>query len=194
MLFVFDMGGVVASSSCTVSICARFGISLHDFYSFQLDSEGRNTYQDLSVGSINVENYWENFSRNSNIEIQEDFFKSLYNPEVDKSALLLIKELKKRGYRVVCGTNTIESHFEVHWRRGNYAVFDCVYSSHLIGVKKPSPEFFNRIIEVERVLAERVYFVDDDKRNIEGGRAVGINTHLFVSVEHLQNALAMFLM
>ncbi|MEE1921386.1 HAD-IA family hydrolase [Pseudomonas sp. 148P] len=193
MLFIFDMGGVVASSSCTATICKEIGISLHDFYSFQLDSEGNNTYQYLSVGSISVDEYWRNFSLNSKIEIIEDLFEVLYRPEINDALILLIENLKRKGHRVVCCTNTIGSHFEVHRRLGNYEIFDFVYSSHLMGVKKPSLEFFEKVIDVERVSAKDIYFIDDDERNVEAGQSVGMKTHLFISVESLKNALAEFL-
>lgn len=193
MLFIFDMGGVVANSSCTENICSRLGIDIHDFYLFQLDSNGRNTYLDLSIGSINSEKYWSNFSLNSGIEISEDLFKVLYSPEIDHSSVALINELRNRGYRVVCCTNTIESHFEEHLRLGNYSIFDFVYSSHTMGVKKPSPVFFKRITDIEQVSVKDVCFVDDDKFNVEGARDIGINAHLFVSAEQLQKALSVFL-
>lgn len=193
MLFIFDMGGVVANSSCTEKICARLGIGMHDFYLYQLDSEGRNTYQDLSIGMIDSKKYWENFSLNSGIDISEDLFKVLYSPKVDRALIVLINQLRKGGYRVVCGTNTIESHFEEHLRLGNYSIFDLVYSSHLMGVKKPSLDFFKKIIELERVSADYVYFIDDDECNVEGARDFGMNTHLFFSAEHLQEAFSEFL-
>ena len=111
MLFIFDMGGVVANSSSTVNVCKKLGVSAHDYHLFQLDSEGRNTYQQLSIGSINIEKYWENFSINSKIEINIDYFTALYNPVLNKSLVFMIKKLKEKGYRVVCCTNTIKSHF-----------------------------------------------------------------------------------
>ena len=187
------MGGVVANSSSTVNVCKKLGISVQDYHSFQLDSEGRNTYQQLSIGSINIEKYWENFSINSKIEINIDYFTALYNPVLNKSLVFMIKKLKEKGYRVVCCTNTIKSHFEEHRRLGNYAIFDFVYSSHLMGVKKPNPEFFNKVIEVEHVLVANIYFVDDNQENIDAAKKIGMKTHLFVSDEHLKNALTVYL-
>lgn len=192
MLFIFDMAGVLANSTCTENICAELGISMQEFYIFQLDSRGNNTYQELSIGSISPEEYWDNFSHNSGIQVQEDLFKLLYRPEIDSSIVALIKELKKRGARIVCCTNTIKSHFEEHLRLGNYSVFDFVYSSHLMGVKKPSPEIFRRVIHLERVVAGDVYFIDDDKRNVKVAQDLGFSVHLFISAENLKKSLSHF--
>ncbi|PUE11249.1 hypothetical protein B9Z51_02765 [Limnohabitans sp. T6-5] len=194
MLFIFDMAGVVTNSSCMKNICTKLCIGLDDFYIFQLDSDGGNTYQNLSLGLISPEEYWSNFSHNSNIEISEDLFKELYKPEVDNSIIFLINELKIRGHRVVCCTNTIESHFREHLRLGNYSIFDFVYSSHLMGVKKPNPEIFKRIIDIERSLPEDIYFIDDDVRNIEVAQDIGINAHLYFSSEKLEKYLSHFLL
>ncbi|MBE0472090.1 MAG: HAD-IA family hydrolase [Methyloprofundus sp.] len=192
MLFVFDMGGVLANSTCTENICSELGISTQEFYLFQRDSIGNNTYQALSIGTISPEEYWDNFSHNSGIQIQEDLFKLLYRPKIDNSILFLINKIKKTGCRVVCCTNTIKSHFEEHLRLGNYSAFDHIYSSHIMGVKKPSPEIFRRIIELERVAAGDVYFIDDDSRNVKVAQDLGFSVHLFVSAEILKEDLSHF--
>lgn len=64
MIFMFDMGGVVANSSSMNNICNELGINEFEYRTFQLDSSGRNTYKQLSVGSITIEDYWKNFSIN----------------------------------------------------------------------------------------------------------------------------------
>ena len=45
-----------------------------------------------------------------------------------------------------------------------------------MGVCKPSADFFNKILEAERVKPDEVLFVDDSKRNIEAAACLGINT------------------
>ena len=191
MIFMFDMGGVVANSSSMNNICNELGINEFEYRTFQLDSSGRNTYKQLSVGSITIEDYWKNFSINYKKKITQDYFKNFYNPIINNSVLLQIKKLKEK-YRIICGTNTIKSHFEVHHQRGNYDVFDFIYSSHSLGVVKPNYDFFNQVIEAEQVLAQSVFFVDDNKENIEAAKKIGMSTHLFTSSESLNKALTIY--
>jgi putative hydrolase of the HAD superfamily len=193
MIFLFDMGGVVSNSTNLTNICKELNLSESQYYSFQQDSAGRNTYQLLSKGVINVEYYWRNFSKNSNIEIKIDYFKKFYKPILNESVVSIIQKLKDKNNRVVCGTNTIESHFEEHVRLGNYDFFDTVYSSHLMGVEKPVPDFFTKIIAAEQVLACGVFFIDDNRMNIEAAKKIGIKTQVFVSVESLEKELAEYL-
>lgn len=190
MIFLFDMGGVVANSSSMENICKELGVDEHSYRLFQLDSKGRNTYQQLSVGEITIADYWDNFSANSKKEIKIDYFNKFYNPVLNKSLILLIKKIKEKNYRVVCGTNTIRSHFDVHRRLGNYDIFDFVYSSHLMGVKKPNIEFFKKVTKAEQLLAQNIFFVDDNQENIEAANKLGMKTHLFTSNEKLINTLS----
>ena len=95
MIFMFDMGGVVANSSSMKNIINELGINEHEYRLFQIDSAGRNTYKQLSVGSISTEDYWKNFSTNFKKEITQDYFKDFYNPVINYSVLLHIKNLKK---------------------------------------------------------------------------------------------------
>jgi len=193
MIFLFDMGGVVSNSTNMKNICKELNLRESEYYSFQRDSAGRNTYQLLNKGVINVEDYWKNFSENSKLEIKTDYFKTLYKPVLNESVVSIIKKLKNKNNRVVCGTNTIESHFEEHQRLRNYDFFDTVYSSHLMGVEKPAPVFFAKIIAAEQVLACEIFFIDDNQVNIEAAEKIGIRTQIFVSVESLEKELAEYL-
>ncbi len=192
MIFMFDMGGVVANSSSMKNIINELGINEHEYRLFQIDSAGRNTYKQLSVGSISTEDYWKNFSTNFKKEITQDYFKDFYNPVINYSVLLHIKKLKEK-YRVICATNTIQSHFEMHCQLGNYDVFDFVYSSHSLGAVKPNHVFFNHVIDAEQVLPQNIFFVDDNQENIKEAKKIGMNAHLFTSNENLEKTLAAYL-
>lgn len=186
---MFDMGGVLANSSSMSAICKELGIDEKTYRLFQLDSKGCNTYKKLSVGEITVQDYWENFSTNFKKEILIDYFNEFYNPILNKSLVSMIKKIKEKNYRVICGTNTIRSHFDVHRKHGNYDVFDFVYSSHLMGVRKPNFEFFNIVMRAEQLSAKNLFFVDDNQENIEAANKLGIKTHLFASNEKFINTL-----
>ena len=59
--------------------------------------------------------------------------------------------------------------------RGDYALFDRVYASHLMGWAKPSPEFWKVILKEEQRRPDETVFIDDFSENIEAARSVGIN-------------------
>lgn len=192
MIFLFDVGGVLAKSSCMRNICVELGIDEKTFKSLQKDSSGFSLYKRLSIGSISTTSYWQNFSKNFGKEIMNDYFASCYVPVINKSLIDKIILLRKK-YRVLCGTNTIESHYAVHKLLGTYDIFDNVYSSHLLGVKKPDREFFDIIIKQEETFAGNIFFVDDRQDNIDAAKSIGINANLFESNDQIFELLETYL-
>ena len=55
-----------------------------------------------------------------------------------------IEELKKKGYRVVCATNTEKAHYDYHLASGQYEIFDTVYASLHLKEVKPDAAFFEK--------------------------------------------------
>lgn len=192
MIFLFDMGGVLANSSGLEVICNKLGISQESFINNQFDEFGNKTYHSLTNGLISTEAYWQNFSRNYGKQITEDYFTTCYDPLINYELKYKIETLRK-NYRVICGTNTIESHHNVHKSRGNYDVFDYVYSSHLLGVKKPAAEFFIEILNAEDTIPKNVFFVDDREDNISIANEMGFNTHLYTTNDLLFDSLDSFI-
>jgi len=54
---------------------------------------------------------------------------------------------------------------------------------------KPDPKFYNLLLERYDVDASKSLFIDDNARNIEGAKDVGINTIHFQGAETLLNEL-----
>jgi putative hydrolase of the HAD superfamily len=54
--------------------------------------------------------------------------------------------------------------------------FDKIYLSHRVGMRKPSPEIFEKIITENNLQAVETLFIDDSIQHIEGAQKVGIQT------------------
>ena len=67
-----------------------------------------------------------------------------------------------------------------------YGLFDEVYISAEMHMAKPDPEFFAECLGRIGVPAERTVMIDDNARNLEGARAVGIDTILFTDNESFE--------
>ncbi|MGH2388617.1 MAG: HAD family hydrolase [Chloroflexota bacterium] len=78
-----------------------------------------------------------------------------------------------------CTLACFSNNNELHWGRicddmglGKY--FDVRFSSHLIGHLKPDKEAFEFVVEALGCAHERILFLDDNRLNIEGALAVGM--------------------
>ncbi|PKL08284.1 MAG: HAD family phosphatase [Spirochaetae bacterium HGW-Spirochaetae-7] len=184
MLYIFDMGGVLARDFDIAPEASRLlGLTEREFRRFaacDMDS--------LMAGTMSAAEWWSRFAARSGAHPVEDLWSTLFAPTVDDEVEWVIGNLRKHG-RVVCGTNTIASHYDWLKTAGRYEPFDEVYASHLLGVCKPDPAFWLRILEAEGVNPCDAFFVDDMAVNVKAAEGVGIASHLFTDVQALKSAL-----
>ncbi len=193
MLFIFDMGGVVTNTFLLTQLYKKLNITTEDFY--KLCSSGEQDIWNLfQTGKINPQQFWTQFNERvaaSKDEkyrkvpvVENDLFRLYFHPSKNLETVELIQQLKKK-HRVVCGTNTIDSHWENHMERGDYAFFNQTYASNKIGCAKPDPHFFELILEAEQAAAEDTFFTDDRADNVAAAASLGIHAELFTSAAEL---------
>jgi putative hydrolase of the HAD superfamily len=188
---MFDMGGVVAKHSDSwleKQILEELGVEGYEHF-FDLDDRLEALMLEHTKGKLGEKEVWETFSRYTNIPIpQQDgsLWGKYFHPDVDTAMLDLIGELKDKGLKVVCATNTEAAHYEYHKNHGDYAVFDAVYSSVDLGEAKPETAFFETILSLEGVHPDQVFFTDDCVANCESAQALGIHSFHFADVADLR--------
>ena len=195
MLYIFDMGGVV-TSTCTIvpRLEKILGLGEGEFDRI-CGGEGHPGKADIfamySDGKIGAKEFWRLFGERSGIGVKTDWWHYLFHPVLNEGTVAIIKELRKKGNRVVCGTNTIESHYLNHMERGDYSYFDQTYASCLMGVSKPDLEFWKLILFAEEENAENTVFIDDRKENCLGAESLGIRAIHFDGAENLSRKLGL---
>ncbi|MCR5187737.1 MAG: HAD-IA family hydrolase [Treponema sp.] len=209
MLFIFDMGGVVTSTFKIDSIFEKLHLSRQDFYQI-CKLNNNDIWHKLEIGQTDVNSFWKEFNLRVEVlqrenadnilslghpeieckevenipQVKNDLFRLYFHPQLNEKTVELIKALKNK-HRVVCGTNTIQSHWENHLERGDYTYFDQTYASNKIGLAKPDPDFFKLILEAEGYKAQDAFFVDDKEENCRAAASLGIQTKRMESPEDL---------
>ncbi len=192
MLYIFDMGGVVTTTAGELlyrNISSKLSISYQEFMDYCCKSSYGDLLHQLDIGKITSKEFWNIFSDISGIKVYTDFFRVLFHPKCIQETYCIIKELKASGNRVVCGTNTIDSHYDNHLSRGDYSIFDMTYTSIHLGVAKPDPEFWNMILDFENEKPQNTFFTDDNLTNINAANQLGIRTYLFDNPGGLRKAI-----
>jgi glucose-1-phosphatase len=186
MLYIFDMGGVLAKDFDVMPEAARrMGMAWDDFLRHALVD-----VDTLLTGTMTEDEYWIRFEAASGVHANENWWETLFVPTVDVEVENLIRGLKAGGGRVICGTNVIASHYDWLVDKGRYDIFDGVYASHLMGLRKPDPRFWLHILEAEGVRPADTFFIDDMAENVDAARGVGMASHLFCGADGLRLALA----
>ena len=104
--------------------------------------------------------------------------------DVPEKTIEYLIALKSKGYRIFLLSNTNEIHIEAaikSWNKNNYPkpekIFNNIYLSHKIGMRKPNKEVFTFICDKESLDPSKTLFVDDSIQHIEGARSIGLKTH-----------------
>lgn len=186
-LYIFDMGGVVTSTAVLGKRMGEvLGIQESDFEEYS-----KGIFEQLSDGVISTKEFWRIFSERSGKTVTTDWWHWLFHPEPKEDTCSVIRKLKSMGCRVVCGTNTIDSHYRSHCERGDYQIFDQTYSSFLMGVSKPDVRFWQIILEAENVRPEDAVFIDDTQKNCDAAASLGIHTVHFTDAKSLAAELGL---
>ena len=189
MLFIFDMDGVVTSNftySGKNLFFDKLGVTSNDFSKLSKKAG----FHELDIGEITVKQFWKNWNdviakdRPDLPKVENDLLRLYFHPELNTGTVELIKALRTK-HRVVCGTNTIDSHWENHLERGDYSYFNQVYASNKIGCAKPDPHFFELILEAENTAPENAFFTDDKEENVVAAARLGIHAEVFTTAAEL---------
>ncbi len=188
-LFIFDMGGVVTTNASEARgrPAAALGVSQEE-----MDRATDDLFDLLTIGKISVKEFWKTVGERLGKQIDTDYFHLFFHPVLNEGTKKIILALRKKGFRVVCGTNTIESHYLNHITRGDYAFFDQTYASQMMGVKKPDPQFWKMILDAEKCAPSDAFFTDDLEANVQAAAALGIHAFQFTDAKDLRRAIKEF--
>jgi putative hydrolase of the HAD superfamily len=111
-------------------------------------------------------------------EFLDYWFKSEHN--LNFELIETIYELRKNKVKCILATNQ-EYHRLGYIKKemGFDKIFDKIYSSNLIGFKKPEIQFYNYIIHDLNENPNNIIFYDDSQANIESAKLIGITSFLY---------------
>ncbi|MBU0926177.1 MAG: HAD-IA family hydrolase [Spirochaetes bacterium] len=183
-LYIFDEGGVLIRNHMILNdVAAAMGMEPGALRGLLPPDMGP-----FSRGDIDEAEFWRRFEARTGIKPAEKYWATRFKPTRDEPTFALVRELA-RGARVVCGTNTVDSHHVINEELGMYECFHAVYASHIIHRVKPEPGFWLDILEAEGVSPERAFFTDDSQENVDAAEALGIRSRLYTDAETLRRDL-----
>jgi putative hydrolase of the HAD superfamily len=103
-----------------------------------------------------------------------------FENKVDPRVTQLIARLRASGVRCYLATN--QEKYRTAYMRHEMRfdqVFDGVFSSAEMGVKKPAPEYYEQIVQALGADKKDMLYVDDTVANVEAARAMGIESVVY---------------
>ena len=193
---IFDLGGVVLNIDPKLTVAAFESFGLKDVAAKYNFPNQVQLFDQLEVGEITPDQFRDGLrelfeTRLTDEQIDEAWNKMLLDfPEGRLEAL----ERVGKNYPTFLLSNTNEIHLEAYLkileettgRNDMNHIFDKIYYSQRVGMRKPDEKLFRLVLEENNLKAEETLFIDDALINVEAARKVGIKGyHIHISDEEV---------
>ena len=191
---LFDLGGVVIDidfGRCFAHWAASAGRPLEEITeAFVADG----AYEAHERGELDATGYFAVVRQTLGLDLDDETLLAgwcdIYLDVVDGVVPLL--EAAAAHVPLYAFTNTNPSHVTAYSARfgSQLAMFDRVFTSCDLGLRKPEVEAFRTIASAIAVAPERILFLDDSEANVAGAVAAGLQAAHTTSVSATEAALA----
>lgn len=189
---IFDYGGVFIDIHYNEAVANLMELasveSRGEFYSQGKQSQ---LFDDFEMGKISSEEFILEISKILNVsKSKRDDIVNAWNSmlkEIPASRVKLLRSLRKRK-RVFLLSNINQIHEDYmtsYFARNEhfsdfYELFEKVYFSHHMGMRKPNIDIFARVLKENDLDPQKTLFIDDSLQHIEGAKALGLSTYHLV--------------
>ena len=192
---IFDLGNVILNIDYQNTIDAFEKIGVPDASIFYSKSSQLNIFNQLETGRISKQNFI--------LEIQKFVPKASSSQiinawnailqDLPNERLEILKNIKdKFSIFLLSNTNTI--HIEkIIDKLGKkkyeefYNLFDKVYYSHEVKLRKPNADIFKLVIKENCLSIKNTLFIDDSIQHIESAKKIGLKTYHLDGNETLES-------
>ena len=193
---IFDYGRVLSLAPSPAELqqfAALVGVPEPPF--FEIYSATRHDYDS---GRADFRQHWQAFAEAAGVQLgpaQVDRIaemETLMWLRVNPAALALAREIKAQGLLIAILSNIPHDLLAYVRREFDWlSEFDVKVWSCELGIVKPAPAIYRACLEQLRCQPHRALFFDDRPNNVEAARALGMEAHLFESVEQAREILQM---
>jgi putative hydrolase of the HAD superfamily len=183
---IFDLGGIFINIDFARTEKAFRELGVANFNVYFTQHHASNLFELLETGKVSTVEFCEAFRKETGINLSNDQIIQSWNALLLDFPIERIKWLDKirEKYNVYLFSNTNQIHYEAfiesfttqtglnHFN----SYFIKAYYSHEMGLRKPYPESFQYILNEQNLVAEETLFIDDTLKNVEGAKAVGLQT------------------
>ncbi len=185
---IFDFGGVILNIDFSKTSRAFRELGVKGFDDMYSQKNANPLFQQLEVGKLNEEEFYDAFRKATNVKTTNQEIRFAWNAlllNYRNEALHTLKTIKDK-YRLylLSNTNIIHQHafnkiFTEEIGDGSLNdSFDKIYYSHEMSYRKPDKEAYEYVLKENNLSPSETLFIDDSIQNIDGARAVGLQTIL----------------
>jgi len=180
---IFDFGGVILNidHELTVKGFTELGVpNMDNAYSHAVQSE---FFTGLETGEVSSKEFRNEVRKITGVNMSDIEIDQAMNAMIldfpEKRIRLLEKLNDKYNLFILSNTTSIHYEFYIPFFRNHYgkafsSLFEKVYWSFQLGMRKPGIEIFIHVLKDSKLNPSETLFIDDSYPNVNGARAAGI--------------------
>ena len=187
---IFDLGGIFIDIDFSKTEKAFADLGLANFHQFFSQHTASPLFEDLETGKIIPSVFYQLFRLQTQTNLSDIQIKNAWNALLGtfpQERLQWLDAIKMR-YNIYLFSNTNLIHYNAFQRIYQQCtglnsfddIFIKAYYSHELGLRKPYPQSFTALLNMENLVAEETLFIDDTIGNIEGAKQAGLHTKLLL--------------
>ena len=183
-VIAFDYGGVLGTEANDWSKTFKNVLEAANLSLEEMDEIWERHWQFVSTGKEEIKEYWKDASEKNHIDPEK--LRQLYNSDItlNEKVFEFAKSLKKDHKLIIISNDTKD------WMAAKIArfkldeVFEKIYCSATVGIRKPNNEIFELVLKEENIKPEELLLIDNQENNISAAKNLGILTLLFSNQTH----------
>ncbi|MEO8086747.1 MAG: HAD family phosphatase [Bacteroidota bacterium] len=183
---IFDFGGVIIRIEYLRIAAAYKSFGVDNFDQLYSKLHQTTLFDDFEKGLISPQQFRDQLRQISGINLIDSQIDEGWNAiliDLPKENIEVLKRLKE-SHRLFLLSNTNAIHekafteiiFRDYGKNILEDVFDKIYFSHHLHMRKPDLEIFERVLTDNNLKAGETLFVDDSMQHIDGAKKAGLQT------------------
>ena len=194
---VFDLGGVLITLDRDEAVNRFKEAGLENAEELLSAYHQKGIFLELEEGKLSQEEFYSAVRKEAGKFVSNetiDYGWMGFMKEVPEYKMVMLEELKRKGYHLYLLSNTNPVIME--WAlspafspqgKSIEKYFDKLYLSYQIGYTKPHPEIFRFMFNDSGMIPSETLFIDDGAANVEMGNKLGMKTYLAANGEDFRH-------
>ncbi|HNQ12386.1 MAG TPA: HAD family phosphatase [Bacteroidia bacterium] len=194
---IFDLGGVLLKIDYERTAAAFVHLGFYSFEQAYSQAKQNQLFDRFEKGEISTEEFCETIRILSNKPLMNEEIKKAWNAMILEFPAARVDWLMamKKHYRLFLLSNTNRIHVDAFTQLldANFginmleSVFEKVYLSCDIGMRKPDAEIFEFVLNENKLQKDETLFIDDSIQHINGAKAIGLNAVLLEKEKEVES-------
>lgn len=183
---IFDLGGVLLEIDYLRTEKAFTDLGVSKFAELYSQQSASTLFEHLETGVISNNDFYQQFRSAAAVELTDPQIENAWCAMLGHFPLERLSWLEEIGFRynIYLFSNTNRIHLgafqKIYQQQTDHENFEeyfiKAWYSHDLGMRKPYPEAYTKLLEIENLQADETLFIDDSEVNIIGAQKAGLQT------------------